>query len=153
MRRTTNGAAVERPLNCSLLKFTVGSWEIYSMKNMIGLTGTLAMLFAVQVHSDEMTKCISPQGQVTYVQHQCPHGAYPNEWIDVNNLPPSGAGMPTQMADPAILENRSTMQVNVIDSGPKPRDMSAQSPIQKEMEAARKARAERMKNEATRTTN
>jgi hypothetical protein len=123
------------------------------MKSMIGVTSTLAILFAVQVHSDEMTKCISPSGQVTYVQHQCPHGAYPNDWIDVNNLPPSGAGMPTQMADPAILENRPTVQVNVIDSGPKPRDMSPQSPIQKEMEAKRNARAERMKNEATRSTN
>jgi hypothetical protein len=45
------------------------------------------------------------------------------------------------------------VQVNVIDSGPKPRDMSPQSPIQKEMEAKRNARAERMKNEATRSTN
>jgi len=121
------------------------------MKSMIGLTSTLAILFAAQAHADEIVKCASPSGQVTFVQHQCPHNADPIDWIDVNNLPPSGAGIPTQMADPAILKNRPTVNITVVDSGPKPRDMSAQSPIQKEMEASRAARAERMKNESTRT--
>lgn len=121
-----------------------------SMKSMIGLTGTLALLFAVQAHADEMVKCVDPAGHATYVQHQCPDSAVPSDWIDVNNLPPSGAGIPTQMADPAILENRQTVKVTVVDSGPKPRDLSPQSPIQQEMAAKRAARAERMKNEATR---
>ena len=120
------------------------------MKNMIGLTGTLAILFAVQVHADEIVKCVTPSGHATFAQHQCPKGAELVDWIDVNNLPPSGVGTPIQMADPAILDNRPTVKVTVVDSGPKPRDLSAQSPIQQEMEAKRKARAERMKNESTR---
>jgi len=120
------------------------------MKNMIGLTSTLAILFAVQAHADEILRCESPSGHVTFAQHHCPDSAQPIDWIDVNNLPPSGAGTPIQMADPAILDNRQTVKVTVVDSGPKPRDLSAQSPIQQEMEAKRKARAERMKNESTR---
>lgn len=123
------------------------------MKSMIGLTGTLAILFAVQSHSDEMIKCVDPSGNATFVQHQCPDRAVPTNWIDVNNLPPSGAGTPSRMADPAILENKQTVKFTVVDSGPKPRDLSPQSPIQQEMQSQRDARAQRMKNESTRTAN
>lgn len=122
------------------------------MKKMIGLLCAMALSFTGQVYAEELVRCVSPSGALTFVKDKCPPLNTSQEKIEVKNPPPSGSSPPTKMADPAILKNKQTVKVTVVDSGPKPRDMSPQSPIQKEMDAQRAARAQRMKNEATRNS-
>lgn len=120
------------------------------MKNTIRLLCVVLIALAGPVNAEELVRCVAPSGKVTFVKHSCPPANISRETLEVNNPPPSGSSPPSQMADPAILNKKQTVKVTVVDSGPKPRDMGPQSPIQREMEAQRQTRAERMKNPGTR---
>ena len=119
------------------------------MKNTIGMASILAILLATQASSAELFKCVDTTGRVTYVQHQCPNTPAQIDSIDVNNLPPSGAGKPSQMADPAILDTPHKSTVTIVESAPKPKSFTTNSQIGSEIEADHAARAQRAESQHT----
>ena len=116
------------------------------MKNTIGLIAILATLLVAQAHSDQMFRCVEPSGHVTFVQHRCPDTALDYNMIDVNNLPPSGAGTPAQMADPAILDKQQSVKVTIVNSAPEAKSFSGNTTTQSNIESRRAARNQRIES-------
>ncbi len=121
------------------------------MKKMIGLLICgAACSISPLTYAEVLLRCVDTSGKVEFVKGNCPPNNVRHEYIVVNNPSPSGSSPSTQMADPAILQDRPKVKFTVVESGPKPKAFSPPSQIQQEIEAKRAARAARMQNPDTR---
>ena len=114
------------------------------MHKVFGLLCALAL--SQPVHAEELVKCIDTAGKLTFVKDRCPPVHESNEKIEVKNPPPSGSSPPTRMADPAILNNRQKVKFTVVESGPKLRDMTPQTPTGQKIQSQSDTRIQRMSN-------